>query len=295
MSLVVLLVGMTALWALDMRLHTKFDRVAGLNHRGYRGRVLGRKQSGEVRIGLFGGSVAMGYGVKNEQTIATLLERSLNAEEAGAGRPPKYTVANLASNGETGLAFFQANYELFDDLDLDTLIFYVWKDGPDVQEQKFSQRSANPFMRYFGYYWILPTVARERYYLARYGDIEKGYKEDRLFSGLDRPWGNDPNKSTNVTQSLTAFINGVVQSHKTVILALQPGDRADGPDMWADFRRFYTEQFANSKGVIIADLRSAFPTAEWSSHFVDAMHYSEKGNRAVARALTTTYLQHAGR
>ena len=106
-SLAVLVATGLALIAFDLHLHNKFDKLAGLNYKGYRGQVLGRKVPGEVRIGLFGGSVAMGYGVTNEVSIAAFLERALNGPEATAGRGTRYTVANLATNGESDLAFFK--------------------------------------------------------------------------------------------------------------------------------------------------------------------------------------------
>ena len=57
------LVSLALAVGVDQHLHRKFDSVGALNYRGYRGDVVGEKQQGERRVGVFGGSVAMGYGV----------------------------------------------------------------------------------------------------------------------------------------------------------------------------------------------------------------------------------------
>ena len=298
-SLIVMAVAISSLIAFDVHLHKKFDSIAGLNYRGYRGRVLGRKAVGEVRLGLFGGSVAMGYGVRNDRSIAAFAERALNSSKARADRSQRFTVVNLASNGEAGLAFFEANYQLFRYLDLDTLIFYVlggdarssMARGVDVQEWASSQRSSDPVLRIFGYYFIFPTVARERYYLMRYGSVEKGYLEDTLLNGFDRMSSAVLSRKATATESLTDFIRRLVGEHKSVIFALCPRESADGPDPWSAFKQYYGERFAGDPGVVIADLNAVFPTADRSSYFVDGLHYSEKGNRVIAEDLARRYIE----
>jgi hypothetical protein len=52
-----------SLFAVDLYLHHRASRSAGLNLWGYRGPVVGRKQPGETRIAVLGGSTAFGYGV----------------------------------------------------------------------------------------------------------------------------------------------------------------------------------------------------------------------------------------
>lgn len=107
----------------DQHLHGKFDSLGALNYRGYRGAVVGEKQQGEHRVGVFGGSVAMGYGIPTDQSIAGHLQLLLN--QAGASR---FTVINLAATGDAGLDSFATNYQHFDYLQLDTLVFLVYAD-----------------------------------------------------------------------------------------------------------------------------------------------------------------------
>ena len=53
-------VTMALLIALDVYLHRKFERSAGFNVWGYRGPVAARKQPGEYRVVMLGGSTAYG-------------------------------------------------------------------------------------------------------------------------------------------------------------------------------------------------------------------------------------------
>ena len=55
------------LLAVDIHLHTKYQTSAGFNVWGYRGPVAGRKQPGEYRIAVLGGSAAYGYGVNTRR------------------------------------------------------------------------------------------------------------------------------------------------------------------------------------------------------------------------------------
>src|SRR5262249_53717055 len=68
-----------ALLAVDVYLHRRFQTSAGYNVWGYRGPIAGRKQPGETRIVVTGGSAAYGYGVSWDQAMPVRLERALNA------------------------------------------------------------------------------------------------------------------------------------------------------------------------------------------------------------------------
>ena len=62
---------------LDMYFHNKYLEVAGLNYKGYRGKIIGKKQQGELRMVVLGGSVAMGYGLRYDQALPAELEKRL--------------------------------------------------------------------------------------------------------------------------------------------------------------------------------------------------------------------------
>src|SRR4051794_17446861 len=91
----VVLVG--AVFAIDIRLHRKYQTSAGFNIWGYRGPAVGRKQPGEYRIVVLGGSAAYGYGVEWNQAVPALLEQRL-APVAPARR--RHPAGNLARNNQ---------------------------------------------------------------------------------------------------------------------------------------------------------------------------------------------------
>src|SRR5687768_8294397 len=66
--------GLSALLAVDLYLHHRAERSAGLNRWGYRGPIATGKQAGEVRIAMLGGSTMFGYGVTWSEAIPALLE-----------------------------------------------------------------------------------------------------------------------------------------------------------------------------------------------------------------------------
>lgn len=112
------LVSLALAVGVDQHLHRKFDSVGALNYRGYRGDVVGEKQQGERRVGVFGSSVAMGYGVAPDKSIAGLLQSLLNQSNDS-----RFTVVNLAATGDHGLGSFADNYRAFEYVQLDTIAF----------------------------------------------------------------------------------------------------------------------------------------------------------------------------
>ena len=106
------------LLAADLVLHHRAQRSAGLNRYGYRGPVIGRKQPGELRVVMLGGSTVFGYGVAWNESIPAYLETAL---EARLQRP--VTVVNLGFNNEGAYAF-RPNLEDFAYLDYDVAVLY---------------------------------------------------------------------------------------------------------------------------------------------------------------------------
>src|SRR3981081_2031061 len=92
-----------ALFVLDLVLHARYERSAGLNVWGYRGPRVGRKKPNERRVVYLGGSTAFGYGVRWDEAIPAQLEKLLNE-----GRPPdasRVSVVNLGYNNEGAYSF----------------------------------------------------------------------------------------------------------------------------------------------------------------------------------------------
>ena len=150
----------SALLAVDVVMHSRFEKSAGYNIWGYRGPSLPAKRAGEVRLVMLGGSTAFGYGVTWEQAIPAVLASELLKRP---GLPP-VTVANLAYNNE-GAYSFRYTLEDYLWLDYDIVLLYegyndVPFNPPDANTQVFRRES--PIYRLTGYLPIFPMVFREK-------------------------------------------------------------------------------------------------------------------------------------
>ena len=96
-----LLVTFAGLLATDIYLHRKYERSAAFNIWGYRGPAVGRKQPGEYRVAMLGGSTAYGYGVEWHEAIPELLEQQLGQHRDGG----PYKAVNLGYNNEGAFSF----------------------------------------------------------------------------------------------------------------------------------------------------------------------------------------------
>ena len=169
------LVGLVAALAADLYLHRRAERSAGLNRWGYRGPVVGRKEPGELRVVVLGGSTAFGYGVTWDQAIPALLERRLNQQNGQAHA----RVVNLGFNNE-GAYSFLPTLEDFDYLDYDVVCFYEGYNDliGDLAPNTAVYRHESAVFRLTGYFPILPLALREKALLFRYGgDLKAAYAD----------------------------------------------------------------------------------------------------------------------
>lgn len=293
-SVVISCFMITTLVVFDHFLHKKFDKRGGLNYRGYRGDVVGRKGKDEIRIGLFGGSVAMGYGVENEKSIVGFLQKFMDEKSRQENLRKKYSVINLAATKESSSAYFKSSYMHFSYLDLDAVILYIWEESPNnkIIQISYSERTGNWVFRNFNYYFIFPTVLREKYYLLRYGDISKGYRENNFFDrivtlAVDGNAGNYSNRPQKVGNfgTLNEFSEELTDKGKTLIFALSPSAGHDDPHSWLAIKEKIKHAFTGNSKIILADLEDAFSGDNPSSYLADGLHYNENGNRAIAKAL----------
>src|SRR5437867_7782989 len=93
---------LSMLLAVDLYVHRKVERFAGVNIWGYRGPRVGRKRPGEHRLVVVGGSTAFGYGVNWDQAFPARLEADL-LPLSKDGRP--VSVVNLGFNTQGAYAF----------------------------------------------------------------------------------------------------------------------------------------------------------------------------------------------
>lgn len=162
------------LLALDLYVHHRAERSAGLNWWGYRGPVVGRKQPGEVRVAMVGGSTTFGYGVTWNEAIPARLEQELRRHTPGH----PWSVVNLGYNNE-GAHAIVPTLEDFAYLAPDIVVLYegyndlAGDEGPNTAVF----RHTSPVFRLTGYFPLLPQWIEEKSLLIRYGgDMEAGYR-----------------------------------------------------------------------------------------------------------------------
>lgn len=157
----------------DVYLHKRYERLAGLNVWGYRGPAVGHKRPGEQRIVVLGGSTAFGYGVTAEKSFPPYLERKLN-EARHQGGQGLVSVVNLAYNNEGAYSF---SYTLrdYEYLGYDVALLYTgYNDLGGLNTTVF--RHESPVFRLTGYLPIFPLILREKAMVLRYGgNLEDAY------------------------------------------------------------------------------------------------------------------------
>jgi hypothetical protein len=172
------MLSIAVLGAVDVYLHRKYQTTAGFNVWGYRGPAVGRKQPGEYRVVMLGGSTAFGYGVDWTDAIPAKLERAL-APHAAAGRA--FRVVNLAYNNEGAYSF---RYTLEDYASLQYDLVCLYEGYNDVLGENTAVfRHDSPIFRLTGYLPISPIIFKEKAALLTAGDINSMYvfKEKTVF------------------------------------------------------------------------------------------------------------------
>jgi hypothetical protein len=169
------LAALIVVLAVDVYLHHRLERSAGVNVWGYRGPSVGRKQPTETRVAVFGGSTAFGYGVLWNEAWGYVLEQALNRRASGR----QYTVVNLAYNSEAAYSF-KPTMEDYDYLDFDIAVFYEgYNDLGDAPRIDVFRRTS-PVFRLTGYLPIFPMIFREKAFaLMNAGDVTAGYEGTR--------------------------------------------------------------------------------------------------------------------
>lgn len=160
----------------DLVLHKRAERSAGLNRYGYRGPVVGRKQPGELRVVMLGGSTVFGYGVTWHESIPAYLEPKLSAR---LGR--RVSVVNLGYNNE-GAYSFVPNLEDFAYLDYDAIVLYEGYNDltGDAGVNASVYRRTSAVFRLTGYFPILPLYLDEKAMMLRSGnDLNAAYDNAR--------------------------------------------------------------------------------------------------------------------
>lgn len=154
-----------------MSLHHRFGEFAAVNVRGYRGPLAKRKQPGERRIVVLGGSTAFGYGLVWREAFPALLEQQLQQ----LNERMSVSVINLAYNSEGAYAF-PFILRAYDRLDYDVALFYSGYNDLRQTPNTIAVRQSSPVFRLTGYFPIFPLIFTEKAMALRSnGHLEAAY------------------------------------------------------------------------------------------------------------------------
>lgn len=161
---------------IDLHYHKKYMYKWGLNYKGYRGKVVAKKEKNELRIVMLGGSTVFGYGVKYNETLSAYLEQELQKYFKSIGSDKKVSVINLGYNSE-GVYAYYFNLIDFYYLNYDYVIIYTGYNDLGIGNTMV-YRHSNFIFRYFGYMPIFPYLAREKIAAIQSNYYKKKYKSD---------------------------------------------------------------------------------------------------------------------
>ena len=318
LSVVLSFIGATAgLLALDLYVHAKFADYAGTNIWGYRGPVVGTKQTGEHRIVVVGGSTTLGYGVTPTEAFPAVLEELLNqGRDLTDG---KVSVVNLAYNNE-GAHSFRFTLKDYEYLNYDAVLFYSgYNNLSDLNMSVFRHNS--PVFRLTGYLPLLPVVMQEKALSLRYGgDLEAAYlAEKTVFKPnlADRAAATALETATSISDSLerqlterlpeSVFIDlgeeapscsywrrdcgemveavrYVLDRDKLALVGTQPYRSERNREQQTLLSAFLREQFKGAANLHFANLGPTLNLLD-TEMAGDSLHLTPLGNRQLAQHL----------
>jgi lysophospholipase L1-like esterase len=308
-----------AVVGVDLYLHKRYETAAGLNIRGYRGALVGRKRPGERRVVVLGGSAAFGYGVRAHEAFPAALERRLND-----GRPQedrgRVSVVNLAYNREGAYALL-ATLRDYESLDYDMALFYTGYN--DLSEEPNLQifRHESLAFKLTGYHPILPLVLKEKWMALRHGgNLEAAYKAQAVVfrpvvgqqgnaqrhnaaagirQALERRLGRLTRQDALIApaaaecgdrwhhycQSVAAAIEYALGRGKRVLVVTEPYVSDEHVTQQAEMANMLKARFGGERRMRYVNLGQGVVDLEDPNLCVDGIHLSLEGNERIAEAL----------
>lgn len=310
-------VPLGAALAADLYLHHKVEKYAGVNIWGYRGPTVPKKQPGEFRIVVLGGSTAFGYGVDWQDAFPALLERDLRPLARGP-----VSVVNLGMSSQ-GAYSFRFTLEDYLSLDYDLAILYEGYNDMGDKWNYFVGRRDSPVFRLTGYYPILPVYLQEKAMVIRSGGhLDEAYRGKAVFRpGLaDRTTAGALEASAKIGEAVTRELDRFAQAsaihgdrirvvdrgcrapfdfycdsvydgvafalaHQTKVLVVtQPYGGPAHRDQQQAMRTMLQKYFAGNRSVGYANLGEAVDLRDTRVVY-DGLHLNRDGNAIIARDL----------
>jgi hypothetical protein len=269
-------------------------RKTAWNVRGYRGRVLGRKAPGEIRVFAVGGSTTYGYTVDRDETYPAQLETILR-QRLGPARP--VSVANLGHLSDSSVCY-EPTYRDYRYLDADIVILYEGYndvEGPSRRTERDCYQQGSLIFRWTGFFPIAPLFLREHWYRLRYGSITKGYevaRETQLAArSMSAPGGPAISAYENYERNVLSFVRRRLEEGKGVVFASQPyiGNPAH-LDQQRRIRAALEPLMSNSR-FRYRDFLYLFGGKWDAAWFNELMWLNPRGNRMLAEQLSEPVIE----
>ena len=298
--------AVSVLLAIDLYLHHKH----GINLWGYRGPAVGKKQIGEKRIAVLGGSTTWGFGLTAGQDFPGQLQQRFSHSAEG----PPISVLNLGFNNDGAYSF---KYTLSDYayLDYDEVVIYSGYNDLSGSPNRIVFRHRSPVFVWTGYLPLLPalTVDKLRVWKNRMTNGDQptvfappNLKEsnEQTSRSLEREVGrltdsrpSDPNQSETCPpewqfycQEIYEVANRELSSGKRVLIVTEPYISDQHVEQQRALERMLNKRFAGQTNLRYLNLGRSIDLRDRGLCW-DGMHLTEEGNRRIAESLAQPILE----
>ena len=291
-------VCVSVLVGIDLYLHHKH----GINLRGYRGPSLGRKQPGEKRVAILGGSTTWGFGLKAGQDFPAQLQTML-AERRDVSAP--INVLNLGFNNE-GAYSFKFTLQDYAYLEPDVVVLYSGYNDVRGTENKIIFRHRSPVFVWTGFLPLLPSLTIDKLTVWKRKltgsdertifeppDVKKIKNGDELRKQVGSLTAKSTTDATTVTcasewrfycEQISETVSLVLKEGKRVLVVTEPYISDEHVAQQAAIENMLSVRFARNPNVHYLNLGTAVDLRDTSLCW-DGMHLTQEGNRRIAAAL----------
>ena len=290
----------SVLVGMDLYLHYKH----GINLRGYRGPSVGRKQAGEKRVAILGGSTTWGFGLKAGQDFPAQLQRVL-AERPDVSHQAPVNVLNLGFNNE-GAYSFKFTLKDYAYLEPDVVVLYSGYNDVKNIENKIIFRHRSPVFLWTGFLPLLPSLTIDK--LTVWKRELSGSDERTIFEPPDvktikngdelrKQVGSLTQKATTTDattatcaewqfycEQISETVSVALKEGKRVLVVTEPYINNEHVAQQAAIANMLSVRFAGNPNVQYLNLGTAVDLRDTSLCW-DGMHLTQEGNRRIAAAL----------
>jgi lysophospholipase L1-like esterase len=305
--------AVSALLGVDLYLHHKH----GVNIWGYRGPAVGRKQPGEKRIAVLGGSTTWGFGLTAGQAFPGQLQRGFAERARTAGGPP-INILNLGFNNE-GAYSFKYTLKDYEYLDYDEVVLYSGYNDLNGENQ-IVLRHSSPIFIWTGYFPLLPALTADKISVwksrltsenrpvvftpprreTEAGEQAPGSLQKQLGSLTDS--GRSEAGSSQATcppewqiycREICDVTDLEIKRGKRVMVVTEPYISDKHVEQQRALAGMLSQRFAGQANFRYLNLGRVVDLRDHSL-CSDGMHLTEEGNRRIAEALTQPVLEMLG-